>query len=103
MGVTILAAAAARASSDVAARRAGPLTAALGVYSIGNLLNSTYWLFDVDPFPSVGDVFFMGFYPLVFAAALTVVRHRAVRVQWLRLGLDTTILLLGSARSSGSW
>ncbi len=96
IGVTILAGAAARGSSDVAAQRAWwLLTAALGFYSAGNLLNSTYWLFDVDPFPSVGDVFFMCFYPLVFAAVLTVIRTAAVRVQWLRLGLDTTILLLG--------
>ena len=96
IGVTILACAAAYGSSDVAARRAwGLLTAALAFYSAGNLLNSTYWLFDVDPFPSVGDAFFMCFYPLVFAAVLTVIRTAAVRVQWLRLGLDTTILLLG--------
>ncbi len=96
IGVTILGAAAARGSTDRATRRTWwLLTAALGVYSIGNLLNSTYWLFDVDPFPSLGDVFFLCFYPLVFAAALTVVRAAAVRVQWFRLGLDTTILLLG--------
>ncbi len=96
IGVTILAAAAARGSSDLAARRTWwLLTAALGAYSVGNLLNSTYWLFDLDPFPSIGDVFFLGFYPLVFAAALTVMRAAAVRVQWARLGLDTTILLLG--------
>jgi diguanylate cyclase (GGDEF)-like protein/PAS domain S-box-containing protein len=96
IGVTILAGAAALGSSDPAARRTWwLLTAALGVYSAGNLLNSTYWLFGVDPFPSIGDVFFLGFYPLVFAAVLTVVRAAAVRVQWARLGLDTTILMLG--------
>jgi len=96
IGVTILAGAAARGSPDPAARRTWwLLTAALGVYSVGNLLNSTYWLFGVDPFPSIGDVFFLGFYPLVFAAVLTVVRAAAVRVQWARLGLDTTILMLG--------
>jgi diguanylate cyclase (GGDEF)-like protein/PAS domain S-box-containing protein len=94
--VSVLAAAAARGSSDPAARRTWwLLAAALGVYSVGNLLNSTYWLFDVDPFPSIGDVFFLCFYPLVFAAVLTVMRAAAVRVQWMRLGLDTTILLLG--------
>jgi diguanylate cyclase (GGDEF)-like protein/PAS domain S-box-containing protein len=96
IGVTILAAAAARQSSDPAARRTWwLLTAALAFYSAGNLLHSTYWFFGVDPFPSVGDVFFLGFYPLVFAAALTVIRAAAVRVQWVRLGLDTTILMLG--------
>ncbi len=96
LGGAILAAAAAARSSDRAARRAWWLLAgALAVYTAGNLLNSTYWLFGVDPFPSVGDVFFMGFYPLVFAAVLTVIRAGAVRVQWGRLALDATILMLG--------
>ncbi len=96
IGVAILAGAAARGSSDPAARRTWwLLTAALCVYTVGNLLNATYWLFGVDPFPSIGDVFFLGFYPLVFAAVLTVIRAAAVRVQWARLGLDSTILLLG--------
>ena len=99
IGVTILAAAAARGSSDPAARRTWwLLTAALCVYSVGNLLHSTYWLFGVDPFPSIGDVFFLGFYPLVFAAVLTVIRSAAVRVQWARLGLDATILHAGLRR-----
>jgi diguanylate cyclase (GGDEF)-like protein/PAS domain S-box-containing protein len=94
--VSILAGAAARGSSDPAAKRTWwLLTAALGCYSAGNLLNATYWLFGVDPFPSIGDVFFLAFYPLVFAAMLEVVRATAVRVQWARLGLDTSILLLG--------
>ena len=92
----ILAAAAARGSSDPAARRTWwLLTAALACYSAGNLLHATYWLFDVDPFPSIGDVFYLAFYPLVFAAVLTVVRAAAVRVQWARLALDSAILLLG--------
>ena len=87
------------ARPDPAARRTWwLLTAALGVYSVGNLLHSTYWLFGIDPFPSIGDVFFLGFYPLVFAAVLTVIRAAAVRVQWARLGLDTTILHAGLRR-----
>jgi diguanylate cyclase (GGDEF)-like protein/PAS domain S-box-containing protein len=94
--VTLLAAAAARGSSDAAARRMWwLLAAALGSYAVGNLSHSTYWLFDIDPFPSIGDVFFLAFYPLVFAAVLAVVRAAAVRVPWARLGLDTLILLLG--------
>jgi len=96
IGVAILSGAAARGSSEPASRRTWwLLTAALGAYSAGNLLHATYWLFGVDPFPSLGDVFFLAFYPLVFAAILTVVRAAAVRVQWARLGLDATILLLG--------
>jgi diguanylate cyclase (GGDEF)-like protein/PAS domain S-box-containing protein len=93
---TVLAAAAARGSANAAARRTWWfLTAAMGCYGTGNLLHATYWLFGIDPFPSIGDAFFVAFYPLVFAAAMTVVRAAAVRVQWARLGLDTVILLLG--------
>ena len=92
----ILAGAAARGSSDPAAKRTWwLLTAALGCYSAGNLVHATFWLFDVDPFPSIGDVFFLAFYPFVFAAVLVVVRAAAVRVQWGRLALDTSILVLG--------
>ncbi len=92
----ILAGAAARGSSDTAAKRTWwLLTAALGCYSAGNLVHATFWLFDVDPFPSIGDVFFLAFYPFVFAAVLVVVRAAAVRVQWARLALDTSILVLG--------
>ncbi|MFO1394038.1 MAG: EAL domain-containing protein [Steroidobacteraceae bacterium] len=94
--VTVLAGLATRGATDRASRRTWALlTAALGVYSVGNMINSTYWLLGRDPFPSIGDVFFTAFYPLVFAAVLTVIRSAAVRVQWARLGLDTVILLLG--------
>jgi diguanylate cyclase (GGDEF)-like protein/PAS domain S-box-containing protein len=93
---TILAVAAARGSTQPAARRTWwLLAAALACYSVGNISHATYWLFDVDPFPSVGDVFFVAFYPLVFAAALLALRSAAVRVPWARLGLDAAILLLG--------
>ena len=92
----ILAGAAARGSTDPAARRTWwLLAAALVCYSVGNLMHATYWLFGVDPFPSIGDVFYVAFYPLVIAAVLVVVRAAAVRVQWARLGLDTAILVLG--------
>jgi diguanylate cyclase (GGDEF)-like protein/PAS domain S-box-containing protein len=96
IGTTILAGAAARGTSDRYAKRTWwLLAAALGVYSAGNLSHSTYWLFGIDPFPSIGDVFFLLFYPLVFAAVLIVVRASAVRLHWARLGLDATILTLG--------
>jgi len=92
----ILAGAAAHGSSDPAARRAWWLLAAgLGCYSVGNVSHATYWLFGIDPFPSIGDAFFIAFYPLVFAAAVTAIRSAAVRVPWMRLGLDAVILLLG--------
>jgi diguanylate cyclase (GGDEF)-like protein/PAS domain S-box-containing protein len=92
----ILARAAARGATEPAVRRTWwLLTAALTAYATGNLLHSTYWLFDIDPFPSIGDAFFLAFYPLVLAATVTVVRAASVRVPWMRLGLDATILMLG--------
>ena len=58
LAAVVLGMAAARHATDAAARRTWRLlSAALGVYCVGNLLNSTFWLFDRDPFPSVGDVF----------------------------------------------
>jgi diguanylate cyclase (GGDEF)-like protein/PAS domain S-box-containing protein len=96
LGATFLAVVAARRSTDPSARRAWWfLAAAIGVYSLGNLQNSTWWLFGLDPFPSFGDAFFTGFYPLLAAAILTVLRAAHVRVQWGRLALDATILMLG--------
>jgi diguanylate cyclase (GGDEF)-like protein/PAS domain S-box-containing protein len=96
IAAAILAGIAARRSTIPAARRTWwYLTAAISVYTLGNLQNSTYWLFGLDPFPSFGDAFFLGFYPLVFAAILTVLRAADVRVQWGRLALDATILMLG--------
>ncbi len=92
----VLALIAARGPGGPAARRTWCLlAAALAVYSVGNLVHSTYWLFDRDPFPSIGEVFFLAFYPLVFAAVLTVLREQAVPVPWARLGLDAAIMMLG--------
>ncbi len=96
IGAAVLAGLAARTAQDPSARRAWQLmTASLTVYTIGNLLNSIYWYFGHDPFPSVGDIFFLAFYPLVFSAILTVIRAGAVRVPWGRLALDSIILMLG--------
>jgi diguanylate cyclase (GGDEF)-like protein/PAS domain S-box-containing protein len=93
--VVLCAAAALHAEEPALRRTWGLLAAALGVYCVGNLLNSTYWLFGHDPFPSVGDVFFLAFYPLVFSAVLSVIRAASLRVPWGRLALDGTILVLG--------
>jgi diguanylate cyclase (GGDEF)-like protein/PAS domain S-box-containing protein len=95
-GATFLAAVAAHSARDQSARRVWTLLAgSLAVYGTGNLLNSVYWYFGHDPFPSVGDVFFLAFYPLLFAAVLAIVRASEVRVPWGRLVLDAMILVLG--------
>jgi diguanylate cyclase (GGDEF)-like protein/PAS domain S-box-containing protein len=96
VGSALLATVAACRAADPAVKRTWSfLAATMWVYTTGNLLNSTYWVFGVDPFPSVGDVFFLGFYPLLFTAIFTAIRAAAVRVQWARLALDATILMLG--------
>ena len=96
LGSAILAAVAARKSTEPVVKRTWTfLAATMSVYTVGNLLNSTYWVFGIDPFPSVGDVFFLGFYPLLFTAIFVAIRAAAVRVQWGRLALDATILMLG--------
>jgi len=96
VATAVLAGVAARRATTLAVRRTWWwLTAAIVVYTLGNLQNSTSWLFGIDPFPSFGDVFFIGFYPLLFAAVLNVLRAADVRVQWGRLALDATILMLG--------
>jgi diguanylate cyclase (GGDEF)-like protein/PAS domain S-box-containing protein len=95
-GSALLATVAARRATEPAIRRTWTyLSATMWVYTTGNLLNSIYWMFGVDPFPSVGDVFFLGFYPLLFTAIFIAIRAAAVRVQWGRLALDATILMLG--------
>ncbi|MCU0977165.1 MAG: EAL domain-containing protein [Steroidobacteraceae bacterium] len=92
----VLAFAAARGCSEAPARRVWLLLGgALASYSVGNLIHSTYWLFGHDPFPSPGEVFFLAFYPLVFAAVLTALRTSATAVPWGRVALDGTILTLG--------
>ena len=96
VGSAVLAMIAAWRATEPAVKRTWSfLAATMWVYTTGNLLNSTYWLFGVDPFPSVGDVFFLGFYPLLFTAIFIAIRAAAVRVQWGRLALDATILMLG--------
>ncbi len=96
LGSAVLATFAALRATEPAVKRTWTfLAASIGVYTVGNLLNSIYWLFGIDPFPSVGDVFFLGFYPLLFTAIFVAVRAAAVRVQWGRLALDATILMLG--------
>jgi diguanylate cyclase (GGDEF)-like protein/PAS domain S-box-containing protein len=96
LGATLLAATAAHSSLDPQARRVWQLlTAALVLYNAGNLQNSISWYFGHDPFPSIGDLFFLAFYPMLLTAVLAIVRAGAVRVPWGRLALDGMILALG--------
>src|SRR5689334_875957 len=53
----------------------GPLQAAwrcmalaLTLYFVGTVIGTVSWLRGIDPFPGVADVFYVAFYPAVFAA-----------------------------------
>jgi len=54
-----LAAAAARRLLDPAARRTWGARRCSRLLRAGNTAARDYWLFDVDPFPSIGDVFYL--------------------------------------------
>ena len=96
LAAAALALAAARASADRNGRRIWLLfSLSLGLYSIGNIVNSVYWMTGRDPFPSVGDIFYLSFYAPVLAAAVIAMRAGDVRVPWGRLTLDSTIITLG--------
>jgi hypothetical protein len=71
------------------------MAAALGLYLVGTVIATSTWLRGQDPFPGTGDVFFVAFYPAVFASALFMLRARSMRVPWARLALDGTILVVG--------
>jgi len=92
----ILAAAAARRAPVGPLRTAWRCMAvALGLYFIGVMIATATWLQGHDPFPGVPDLFYVAFYPAVFAAVLFFLRTRAMRVPWARLALDATILVVG--------
>src|SRR4029077_8342248 len=70
------------------------MAAALGLYLVGTVIATSSWLRGHDPFPGVADVFFVAFYPAVFAGVL-LIRARAMRVPWARLALDASIFVVG--------
>ena len=71
------------------------MAAALGLYLVGTVIATSSWLRGHDPFPGVADVFFVAFYPAVFAGVLFLIRARAMRVPWARLALDASIFVVG--------
>jgi len=71
------------------------LSLAMGLYLVGSELSVASWLRDRDPFPGISDIFFVAFYPAVFAASFYLIKAAAVRVPWLQLSLDATIFVVG--------
>jgi diguanylate cyclase (GGDEF)-like protein/PAS domain S-box-containing protein len=80
----------------------GPLQAAwrcmavaLTLYFVGTVIGMLSWLRGIDPFPGVADVFYVAFYPAVFAAVYFFIRARAMWIPWGRLVLDAAIFVVG--------
>jgi len=80
----------------------GPLQAAwrcmafaLTLYFVGTVIGTVSWLRGVDPFPGVADVFYVAFYPAVFAAVYFFIRARAMWIPWGRVVLDAAIFVVG--------
>ena len=92
----IIAVTAARRQAPGAMRMAWRfLSLALGLYLVATLICVDSWLHGRDPFPGIADYFYLGFYPALFCAALSLIRAAAVRVPWAQLALDATILVIG--------
>jgi signal transduction histidine kinase len=65
-------------------------------FTIGDAILYTYeWALHIEPtFPSVADAFYLGFYPLLAAGLLLLIRGRAPGRDWASL-IDATIITVG--------
>ncbi|HTL49373.1 MAG TPA: hypothetical protein VL219_01840, partial [Steroidobacteraceae bacterium] len=96
IAAALLAIVAARKAANPDARRTWRfLAAALVTYNLGNLVDAYLRAADLTPFPSLADLFYVAFYPILFAGFTVTVRASALRVSWGRLLLDSMILVLG--------
>ena len=96
IAAAVLAIVAARTTAQPAARRTWRfLAAALVTYIIGNLIDAFLRIADLTPFPSLADVAYLAFFPILFAGFTVAVRASSLRVSWGRLLLDSMILVLG--------
>ena len=92
----LLAIVAARQVSQPAARRTWRwIAAAIVTYNIGNLIDAFLRIADLTPFPSLADLFYLAFFPVLFAGFTVAVRASSLRASWGRLLLDSLILVLG--------
>jgi len=71
------------------------LSIALALYFVGTAIGVNSWLHGRDPFPGFADVFYVAFYPAIFAAVALMIRAAAVRVRWVQFVLDAMILVVG--------
>jgi diguanylate cyclase (GGDEF)-like protein/PAS domain S-box-containing protein len=87
---------AARSAHQPAARRTWKfLSAAIVTYIIGNLIDFSYRVAEIESFPSFADVAYLSFFPILFGGFVVAVRASSLRVSWGRLLLDSAILVLG--------
>jgi signal transduction histidine kinase len=65
-------------------------------FTIGDTILYTYeWALHVEPtFPSVADAFYLGFYPLLAAGLLLLIRGRSPGRDWASL-IDATVITVG--------
>src|ERR1700741_905331 len=96
MAAALLSFVAARTTVNPAARRTWQfLAAALAVYIAGNLIDFYLRVRDLTPFPSLADIAYLSFFPILFTAFVVALRASSLRVSWGRLLLDAAILVLG--------
>ena len=93
---TLLAIVAARSAQQPAARRTWKfLAAAIVTYNLGNLIDAFLRIADLTPFPSLADLFYLAFFPVLISGIYVLLRASSLRVSWGRLVLDSLILVLG--------
>ncbi len=92
----LLAIVAARQTQQPAARKTWQyIAAAIVTYNVGNLIDAFLRIADLTPFPSLADLFYLAFFPVLFTGFTVAVRASSLRASWGRLLLDSLILVLG--------
>ncbi len=92
----LLAIVAMRSAQQPAARKTWLfLAAAIVTYNLGNLVDAFLRIADLTPFPSLADLFFLSFFPVLISGIFVSLRASSLRVSWGRLLLDSLILVLG--------
>jgi diguanylate cyclase (GGDEF)-like protein/PAS domain S-box-containing protein len=92
----LLAVVAMRSTRQSAARTTWKfLAAAIITYNLGNLIDAFLRIADLTPFPSLADLCYLGFFPILISGIFVSLRASSLRVSWGRLLLDSLILVLG--------
>ncbi len=80
----------------------GSLASALLAAGIGNILWAIFETSqEIVPFPSIADGFYLAYYPLVLVGVLLLPFNRFERMDWWRLGIDISIIMV--ATTIGLW